>query len=125
MRVVEPGHVYDLTQLDGEGAPLRLVFVNREEGDKHPGTQTQEVLRTIIDMLDCLVDRTNHCDSNPRCAKPRWEGNDRIIKSMTEAQRQCRLAILYHEERVLEKRLDKGTFKPEEQPVGRDGHYDI
>lgn len=117
MKVIEPGHVYQLDTLDG-AAPNRLVFVNREPGTEHAGTQTQEVLRTAIDALSCLIDRTNHCDG---CL--RWEGNDRIIKALSEAQRQMRLAILHHEARALERKLDRGDLKPEGVPVGADGHF--
>lgn len=117
MRVIEPGHVYELDTLDGE-APNRLVFVNREPGTEHPGTQTQEVLRAAIDALEVLIDRTNHCDG---CV--RWEGNDRIVKAMSEAQRQMRLALLHHEARAMERKLDRGDLKPEAVPVGTDGHF--
>lgn len=119
MEVIEPGHIYDLNQLDGDGSPLRLIFVNREDGDEHEGTQTQEVLRTCIDMLSCLIDRTNHCD-----ACMRWENNDKIIKAMSEAQRQLRLAILSHEARKLERDMEKGKLLPETIPIGLDGHFD-
>lgn len=118
MIVIEPGHIYELQQLDGDGSPLRLVFVNREEGDEHEGTQTQEVLRVCIDMIECLIDRTNHCDS---CL--RWENNDKIIKAMSEAQRQMRLAILHHEARKLERDMEKGKLDPEKLPIGVDGHF--
>lgn len=66
MKVIDPGHVYDLVWVDGrpeaDGHPIldyanRLTFVKRE-GEKyprnvghHPGTQIQEVLRTLIDRL--------------------------------------------------------------------------
>jgi hypothetical protein len=117
MRVIEPGHVYELDHLDGSSRQ-RLTFVNREAGTKHEGTQTQEVLRAIVDCLNVLIDRTNHCDG---CL--RWEGNDRIIKAMSEAQRQARLALLYHEHRALERKLDKGRFMPERAETAEDGHY--
>ncbi len=59
MRVIDPGHVYDLQVLDSEVPTLeRLVFVKRE-GDKfpgnvghHSGTNCQEVLRAIHDRLN-------------------------------------------------------------------------
>lgn len=116
MKVIEPGHIYELDHLDGKNKS-RLTFVNRESAP-HEGTQTQEVLRANIDSIECLIDRTNHCDA---CL--RWEGNDRIIKAMSEAQRQLRLALLIHEERALERKLDKGKLKPEEVAVGTDGHF--
>lgn len=116
MRVIEPGHIYEVATLDGDGKPTQLVFVNREE-TRHPGTQTQEILRVNIDMLDCLIDRTNHCDDCQR-----WEGNDKIIKAITEAQRNLRLALLYHEQRVQERNVNKGTLQPEDLPTAADGH---
>lgn len=118
MKVIEPGHIYDLDHLDGDAHQL-LTFVNRELLP-HEGTQTQEVLRAVVDVLECLIDRTNHCDA---CL--RWEGNDRIIKALSEAQRQCRLALLFHEQRVLERRFAKGELEPESVPVGADGHFEL
>lgn len=71
MKVIDPGHVYELRFLDGTatehdgsfGCGLsndRLTFVKRE-GDKypgnvghHPGTTMQEVLRAVIDRLTYL-----------------------------------------------------------------------
>lgn len=55
MRVIDPGHVYDLDSIDG-GETQRLRFVKRV-GDGYPGnqppayggTQMQEVLRALID----------------------------------------------------------------------------
>lgn len=62
MKVVDPGHVYDLAWLDGPVSyqasnPDRLVFVKREgpgypgNSGHHPGTTMQEVLRAIIHRL--------------------------------------------------------------------------
>lgn len=120
MRVVEPGHIYELNQLDGDGSPLVIKFVNRDGtgGATHEGTQTQEVLRMIDDLFSVLIDRTNHCDA---CL--RWEGNDRIIKAMSEGQRQANLAIVFHEQRVLERKTAKGHLHPAEIPIGDDGHW--
>lgn len=118
MKVIEPGHIYEVDHLDGENKG-KLVFVNREL-TPHEGTQTQEILRVIIDLLECLIDRTNHCDS---CL--RWEGNDHIIKAMSEAQRQSRLAILLHEQRAFERQLDKGKLLPEKVPVDDHGHFKL
>lgn len=118
MRVIEAGHVYELDVLDGASQnDTKMIFVNREI-NRHPGTQTQEYIRMLISMLDVLIDRTNHCDS---CL--RWEGNDRIIKCFSEAQRQLRLALLHHEARALERKVDKKGFRPETIPTGMDGHF--
>lgn len=119
MRVIEAGHVYELDHLDGDGKSVLVVYVNRED-NPHEGTQTQEILRAQIDINSVLIDRTNHCDS---CL--RWEGNDRIIKAISESQRQLRLALLYHEQRALERKMEKGKLLPETLPVAVDGHIQI
>lgn len=116
MRVIEPGHIYELEHLDGDSTQ-RLVFVNRED-TPHEGTQTQEVLRANIDSVECLIDRTNHCDA---CL--RWEGNDRIVKALAEAQRQLRLALLYHEQRAMERKMEKHGVMPEQINTADDGHF--
>lgn len=118
MRVIEPGHIYELSHLDGDNRQ-RLSFVNREAAP-HEGTQTQEVLRAQIECLEVLIDRTNHCDSMLR-----WEGNDRVVKAMSEAQRQMRLALLLHEQRAMERKMEKGTLLPERVAVRSDGHFAI
>jgi len=123
MKVIEPGHIYEVEQLDKGGEeefpdlPLHMLFVNREN-NPHAGTQTQEYIRVQIDCLNVLIDRTNHCDS---CL--RWESNDKIIKHFSEAQRQLRLALLLHEQRALERKIDKAGFKPELISTGKDGHF--
>ncbi len=117
MKVIEPGHIYDLEQLDGDGKPLRLTFVNREN-TPHEGTQIQEVIRMIVNMLDVLNDRVNHCDG---CL--RWEGNDHILGHFTDAQRRLRLALLLFEQRALERKVDKQNLKPETLPTAADGHF--
>jgi len=56
MRVIDPGHVYDLPGLDG-GGPGRLAFVKRAgpgyPGNltAHPGTTSQAVMRALLDRL--------------------------------------------------------------------------
>lgn len=103
MKIIEPGHIYQLEHRDGSGASL-LVFVNRETGTEHEGTQTQEVIKA-------LIDRTKHCDA---CL--RWEGNDKIIEHL-------RMALVLHEARALERKTEKGELAPERVPTGADGHF--
>lgn len=104
MKIIEKGHRYELSSIDGEYKQL-LTFVNRED-NPHPGTQTQEVLRA-------LIDRTLHCDG---CL--RWEGNDKIIFHL-------RMALVLHETRALERKLEKGNLQPEKIKIGEDGHFII
>lgn len=61
MRVVDPGHVYELAHLDEDKSPTlaqvgHLRFVKRvgakfpgNAPPAHPGTTTQEVIRALID----------------------------------------------------------------------------
>lgn len=105
MKIIEPGHIYQLEHQDGTCAGI-LVFVNREEGTEHEGTQTQEILRA-------LIDRTQHCDN---CL--RWGGNDKIIQHL-------RMALALHESRAIERKTEKGELKPEEVPTDKDGHFAI
>ena len=106
MKILEPGHIYALDWLDGKPnyGENFLIFVNRETGTTHAGTQTQEVLRT-------LIDRTRHCD---RCL--RWEGNDQIVYHL-------KMALVLHEARALERKAEKGIIQPETIATGSDGHF--
>lgn len=68
MRVIESGHKYDLSILDGF-ANQTLTFVMRK-GEKypgnldfHPGTTLQEVLRACLDRVEYL-DKQIHNDRN-------------------------------------------------------------
>lgn len=110
MEVIEPGHIYRLEWLDGRPTRSddRLIFVAREpeHGREHGGTQTQEVLRA-------LINRTQHCDS---CL--RWDGNDKIIYHL-------RMALALHEARAIERKTEKGYILPELLPTGSDGHFVI
>ena len=124
MKIIEPGHIYQLNWLDGTPAKINpalgdklinnkpyaneneLIFVNREKGIEHPGTQTQEVIRA-------LIDRTQHCDN---CL--RWSGNDLIVHYL-------RMALVLHEARALERKTLKGYIKPEHIVTDSDGHFKL
>jgi group I intron endonuclease len=89
MKIIERGHIYMLQTLDKterDTCDAHIRFVNRERGAEHPGTQTQELLRA-------LIDRTMHCDN---CIP--WDSNIQIIHHM-------RMAIAYHEARALERKV--------------------
>lgn len=105
MRIIEAGHIYELAHLDGVGT-TKLTFVNREEGTEHEGTQTQEVLRA-------LIDRTWHCHE---CLP--WEGNSLIVTHL-------QLALVLHESRALYRKAEKGYYLPEKILTGPDGHFHL
>lgn len=114
MKILEPGHIYELQNIDcekishknGACSPNTLRFVNREQGTEHCGTQTQEVIRA-------LIDRTQYCD---KCL--RWEGNDKIIYHL-------RMALVLHEQRALERKTEKGLIQPEHIVTASDGHFQL
>ena len=118
MKVLEPGHIYEVDNLDGPPTTQLLKFVNREDLTRHEGTITQEFLRVTIDIVEVLIDRTNHLDG-----RLRWEKNDQVIKSLTEAQRQMRLALLYYEQHAMERKMEKAGVMPEKVQVVQDGHF--
>ena len=61
MRIIEPGHVYELDNLD-ESAPQRLSFICKapvspdatELEMVHDGTTNEEVLKMLIDRMQFL-----------------------------------------------------------------------
>ena len=105
MKVKVPGHVYELAYLDGHpGEHGTLSFVNREGDLPIPGTQSQEVIRA-------LIDRTHHCH---HCLPHRV--NEQIVYHL-------RMALVLHEARALERKVEKGLFMPERTLIGHDGHF--
>lgn len=102
MKVIDPGHEYDLDWLDGtpftDRVPeSRLIFVKRE-GDKypgnkghHPGTNIQEVLRVLIDRIEYLNNQNYH------------ETNSHVIQNL-------RAAIYWLEYRAAERHYRQIDF---------------
>ena len=73
MKVLDPGHEYLLTSFDGV-KPMWLRFVKRNDppekypgnSDAYPGTQTQEVLRALIDRAHYVQGQQPDDDTNPQ-----------------------------------------------------------
>lgn len=107
MKVLETGHIYQPvnreTDAACEGQTIR--FINKQPGQEHGGTTTQEVIR-------CLIDRTRHCAN---CMPHR--NNEQIIYHL-------RMALVLHEARALERKVEKGDIMPEYVATSPgDGHY--
>lgn len=111
MRVSEKGHIYhpknrgvfnDLPANEEQ----TLTFINKQPGQEHDGTTTQEVLRV-------LIDRTRHCNN---CMP--HQNNERVVYHL-------RMALVLHEARALERKTEKGDFQPEYLHTGKDGHFGI
>jgi hypothetical protein len=111
MKVIEKGHIYEPQNRieGGQSVPMEvqtLTFINKEEGKEHDGTTTQEVIRI-------LIDRTRHCAN---CMP--HPNNERIVYHL-------RMALVLHEARALERKTEKGYFKPEYLSTGDDGHLQV
>src|SRR5271155_3869478 len=110
MKVLETGHIYQPAMRRVEkGMPLdsqTLTFINKQPGQEHDGTTTQEVIRI-------LIDRTRHCAN---CMP--HPNNERIVYHL-------RMALVLHEARALERKTEKGEIAPEYLATGGDGHVDL
>lgn len=70
MEVIEPGHVYRLSHLEAPTSEL-LTFIRRsskaiQHPSEHPGTNVQEVLRSLIDRtiyLNSIIDAVENYDA--------------------------------------------------------------
>lgn len=72
MKVIDPGHLYELANLDDSVAevprnPTRLYFVKRigakfpgNTGSSYSGTITQEVVRALIDRTEYVNGQRSH-----------------------------------------------------------------
>ena len=124
MKVLDPGHVYELRQL-GDSNTQRLTFIKRSGGaikyaEEWPGLQTQEVLRA-------LIDRTEYLNEVLPC------------KETLEALKHLRATLYWYEvrafrrkhtkvNRTAEQHDDSDSDVPfteegiEEREIGEDGH---
>lgn len=92
MKVIDPGHIYELDQL-GDNNKQKLVFIKRSGGaiqyeKEWPGLQTQEVLRA-------LIDRTKYLDCVLSC------------KETKEALKHLRMAVFWYEARAFRRKKSK------------------
>ncbi len=108
MEVIEKGHIYrpvnrsvNPGRVADQADPI--TFINKQPGQEHDGTTTQEVIR-------CLIDRTRHCAN---CMP--HPNNERIVYHL-------RMALVLHEARALERKTEKGDIMPEYMATGDDGH---
>jgi hypothetical protein len=112
MKVLEKGHIYEAQIRTPEGffddttPDQQIKFVNKQPGQEHSGTTTQEIIRV-------LLDRTRHCAN---CMP--HPNNERIIYHL-------RMALVLHEARALERKTEKGDFVPEYLQTGGDGHFSV
>lgn len=104
MKVIDPGHLYELNHLDGSGT-TRLQFVSRAPlHTPAEGVINQEVLRALIDRVQLLDSEVT------------WSGNAEILHHL-------RMALALHEARAMLRHVEKGHIRPELLPTGPDGHF--
>jgi len=89
MKIIDPGHIYELRQLGDENTQT-ITFIKRSGGVVHyeqewPGMQTQEVLRA-------LIDRTRYLNDILPC------------KETIEAIKHLRMALYWYEVRALRRK---------------------
>lgn len=110
MKVVDPGHVYELHNVDGTGTQT-VRFVRRRDLHGEPliseareeGILTQELLRVVID-------RTLYLYAEAPC-----DEDTEIVESL-------RRALTLYESRAARRTIER-LAKPEQaQPCGRCGH---
>lgn len=98
MRIVEPGHVYEVQNVDGPGSQT-IHFVRRRddeatvlpEAERAPGILTQELLRVAID-------RTLYLNAEGPCAE-----NVEIVENL-------RRALSLYESRAARRTIEKNPM---------------
>lgn len=105
MRVIQRGHYYQLDHRNGKGKTF-IQYVNKEPGQECEGVIQQELLRMMLD-------RNRYCNN---CLPHR---NNELI------QHHLQMALILHETRALERKIEKGELMPEYLATGDDGHIQL
>ena len=78
VKVVEAGHIYALSQLDGSAEEI-LTFVKRE-GPGYPGNVGSHAGTNMQEVIRCLIDRTKYLE-----AQIHDKGNRDVIEGLRDA----------------------------------------
>lgn len=78
MHIIDPGHIYELHNLDGDGVQL-LAFVKRK-GKNYPGNDTAHDGVLTQEVLRACLDRALYMNAQASCAE-----TDIIISSLRTA----------------------------------------
>lgn len=113
MKILDPGHLYELDSLDTElftefHPTVTLRFVKRKvvpgRQETWAGTTNQEVLKVLIDRVRVL---------DMEVPSP---VNQDILYHL-------RMALALHEARALVRKVEKKELLPELIECGKDGHF--
>ncbi|SRR5712691_3268699 len=99
MKCIDPGHQYELNNIDGEQKQL-LIFVKRM-GDHYPNNYSAHEGVTSQEVLRVLIDRAKYLNSQISCAE-----TDAIIQGL----RQQLYLFELRAKRVKKKTLNLDTF---------------
>jgi hypothetical protein len=110
MKVVEPGHIYELAHLESKGTE-RLTFIRRsskaiQHPSEHPGTNVQETLRALIDRTKYLDDIIGAVEND-------------------DALYHLRMALLCYEGRAYRRKMDKLNGESAEHTSFRERDADL
>lgn len=108
MRVLDPGHRYELDNLESDTTTV-LQFMKDpalHDGEGYSGPSCQEVLRAIIDRVQTLD------------KERQWPGNTTIIYDL-------RHALAGFEARAILRRVEKDGLEIENVPLAADGHLKL
>jgi hypothetical protein len=124
MKVVEPGHIYSLANLDSPNEQL-ITFLRRsspaiQHEFDHPGTNTQELLRVIIDLTKIALDRTEFLQE----VIPAVENQDFTTYGQ-ELLFNARRMLLCYEGRAYRRKLDKVNRGKDEHSSFRERDRDL
>ena len=89
MKVIDPGHLYELDSYDGEDHQWLMFF--KREGSKYPGNVGINPGTNIQDVLRVLIDRVQYLNNQVPCSQ-----NLRVLSAL-------RVSIIFLEERAAER----------------------
>lgn len=124
MKVLEAGHVYELANLDSAGSQL-ITFLRRsspaiQHAFDHPGTNTQELLRVIIDLVTVVQDRTLFLEG----IIPAVENQD-FGQYAEDMLFNARRMLLCYEGRAYRRKMDKVNRGKDEHTSFRERDKDL
>ncbi len=133
MKIIDPGHVYELKQL-GDTNTQVLKFIKRSGGavqytEEWAGLQTQEVLRALIDrtkylgkVLECKETREalKHLQMALYWYEVRALRRKRSQTNRTTNDHNDEMTPCYHPKYALDIPFTEEDI--EERPIGEDGH---
>lgn len=80
MKVVDPGHIYQLACLDGGPRLTHTLRFVKRKGPKYPGNHNAYSGTTMQEVLRACIDRTRYVNHQQPCKENEW-----VIDSLRRA----------------------------------------